>query len=587
MEDNFDALKGSTGRDDQLALSGVTTDQDVRLVQPGAAGRTPTSEHQNIETADALARLLAGYGEALDSIELKPPIVFLSRSTIPRNWPGQFFSLPYANFITSILALRHVASRVDILLRRGQRFRALRPHEPNPIDIDRLKDFRDSLLPVKTRTLVLWVIALGLAIAFPVAWITDGIRDLAPEVIVCSSRFSIKAAISRFVGTPFSPVTTDCRPRSRYSLVYTLDRIAHLSLSPGGVIDAFSSARAGGGVTLLLLTVVLTLSLCVVLLAFMSGFRLKRLAFSPEEHRSPLNWPPSWSEIRSDGLYRLEKDAFESVGLRCPREFPLDLAARAGMLVLPLTISMDLLYTAWLPKLDIVTRVMLEIGAAAFIAFAVLLLSRLIKIWRSRCGTKLMHPRQYWLPDGSVLRATNCTYITLLMITGLIAIEFTAIEDPGISRSLRIISILFLGPVLVWSLSPVSWYRLHRELASYGGYLQLRLIRRPVLTIIAPLSLAAASLMFYIWIVNAPAAVNFIASILVFVGFIGMPVSIYRMARNLHRLRRHATHRRHEKWKARIVGMCAVPLILLPFAAVLYFQRSLDKVALQITKPHP
>jgi hypothetical protein len=541
------------------------------------------SERQHIGDADALARLLDGYGHALESIAMDPPIIFLPLLAGSEGWLGRRLLLPYANFITSILTTRHIAARIDILIRRGQRFRALH-HEPNPVDIDRLQDFRNSLSPVSRKTMFLWIVMFALAVTFPVAWITDRLRLLAPKIIVCSSQFSLRAAISSFVGTSPGPVTSVCRPRPRDNLVNVLVHIAHLNLSPGGVIDAFSSAKAGGTIAIMLLAVIWALSLSVVLLILKSGFRLKRLIFHFEKHTPALSRPPTWYEIGFDGLYRLEKNAFSTVDLSCPREFPLDLAARVGVLVLPLTISVDLLILARPARLDIVTREMLVVGALAFIAFVALQLIWLVQVWRSRTGSRLIRPQRRLLPDGSIVRVNSCAHTVLLIIILFIILEITAVDDPTISRPARISAILFLAPAFAWSLSPLLWYRLHRELASYGRCMQLVLLRIPVLATIPPFSLAATFIIACIWINNQPGSVAFAEGVLALIGLIGMAVSVYRMGRNVEQLRRRAAHRDR---KARVAGMYWVILGLVPFAAILYLRHSLNQITLQITTSDP
>ena len=125
MKDHYGVLDGGADHEDQLTAQ-VTADRDALLVQSDVSKQASPSEHQHAEGAQALARLLASYGAVLDSIKVKPPIIFLFPRTVPRNWLGRRFPLPYANFIASILAIRHVAARVDILLRRGRRISVIR-----------------------------------------------------------------------------------------------------------------------------------------------------------------------------------------------------------------------------------------------------------------------------------------------------------------------------------------------------------------------------------------------------------------------------------------------------------------------------
>src|SRR5262249_41894445 len=141
-----------------------------------------------------------------------------------------------------------------------------------------------------------------------------------------------------------------------------------------------------------------------------------------------------------------------------------------------------------------------------------------------------------------------------------------------------------LGPVFVWSLIPFSWYRLHRELASYAHCMKFATLRYPILAIIPPLSLAGVAIIAYIWMNNTPSVASFAAASPISVGFIGMPISLYRMGRNIAQLRRGAAHR---DWNARVTGMVTMMLVVVPFAAIPYFRYSLNQIAHHIPTPSP
>jgi hypothetical protein len=582
MKERPGVLGDGADHQDQAAVR-FTAVQSGLTGQSRAFSHVYLSQRQHARAVEAIAELLAGYGAALDSIAGMPPIAFLSPRAAPGNWRSRGIPRPYANFITAILAVRHMAVRIDLLIRRGQRFCALDPDAPNPIDLDRLGRFRDSLTPVRLRTLVLWVIVLGLCVAFPVAWLTDQARVLAPQFIVCSDRLSIRTAVTRFVGTASSSVAADCHPHPRYSVVRTLEQIAHVQLSPGGVIDTFSSARAGGVVTLLLLTVTCLLSVSVVLLIFISGFRLKRMIFSPDMLMPFLGWRPDWPEIRSEGIYRLEREAFASVDARWPREFPLDLAARAGILALPFTIAIDLTYSATLARLDFVTRLTLLLGPSVIVALIALRLGWLVKVWRSRSGARLMEPRQRSVPDGTIVRVSDHAYSIVFTVTAYIIVEFSAIEDPTISFGFRVIAFLAIGPIFAWSVMPVAWYRLHRELVSYSRYAQVRLQRRPVLSLVPSLSLAIAVVLVYALPYNATGAGAFLAGLITIIGCAGVPVTAYRLGRDIERLQQRLANSRPSRGRARTAGMRAVALAFAPFIAVPYLQHSLNQAYRQMT----
>jgi hypothetical protein len=153
-------------------------------------------------------------------------------------------------------------------------------------------------------------------------------------------------------------------------------------------------SRASGLIVLLLLAVVWILSLCTVLLALRSGFRLKRLAFSIPQESSADHESMLTASTGSCGLYAMERDVFTSVGLPWPREFPLDLAVSVGLLVLPLTIAADLLITAHRSAVDLVIEAELAVVALGLIVLVLMRPQWLTRVWRSRTGTEQIEPRE-------------------------------------------------------------------------------------------------------------------------------------------------------------------------------------------------
>jgi Interferon-induced transmembrane protein len=527
----------------------------------------------------AVRQLLVGYAEILDLITARSAIVFLPHRCVPGR-AGPCVIVPRVNRMAAVLAEAHVAARLDALVGRALRFRALDPRGPNPLDLNCLQDFRNSLSPVKRRSLTLWVVLLALAVAFPVAWITDYVRALAPKVILCSSWSSLGYLVK--LKSPYSSASCNVH-HAGASLVATLTRVAHLNLSPGGIIDTVLSVRASGVMVLLLLAVVWILSLCAVLLVFRSGFRLKRLAFSirphtPADHESLLR-----SGVGSGGLYAAERQAFAAVGLQTPREFPLDLAISAGLLVLPLTIAADLLIMATLRPPDLVRRAELAVIALGLIVLVLLRLLWLARIWRARAGTEVIEPRERWLPDGSTVLVTSGASGAVLLATGYIAWGIgLAGTSPG-SVPAEVTLALALAPFLAWPLSTLWWYRLHREIGSCGRSVGLRLARTPILSVIPPVSLAVVSLSVLPGI--ADPAVSAVAGVGFLVGFFGFPVSVYRMGRDLELLRRRGTP--NAARKARLTGLGATVMVVMPVAAILYFQLALNRVWRQVAEPAP
>jgi hypothetical protein len=560
--------------------------------------KADSPEHGRVDPEDGhdepapAIRLLGGYSKALDFIASKPSILFVPHCSAHPESSGPCIIIPRVNRMAVLLAEAHVAARVDALLRRGRRFRALHPQGSSQLDLDRLQGFRDSLSPIRWRTLALWVILVALAIAFPVATIADFLRTLAPRAIVCSTE-SFAALIDNLSGDQSKP---SCNVHhAGASLEKILLRIAHLNLNPGSVIDTVLSVRASGFIALLLLTVVMILSLCVVLLVFRSGFRLKRLAFSV-----PLGMTASQRErldheslIRSGfgsgGLYGLERDVFVAVGLRPPWEFPLDLAVSAGLLGLPLTIFGDLLILATTPGLDLRARLELTVLAAGLIVAVILRLCWLGRVWRTRARpkemksqehTKEMEPPEQGIPNRATLRARSVVYLAVLLATVCAVWDIMLVGDPYEPVLAAIVAILFISPAVAWSLSMPWWYAIHREFkARRPGERTFRtpwLCVVPLFCAIAGMSMLIARVGFYLFNPFVQSMFfSWIAFTLLAIGILGSPVGIYRMAWKMKRSQCPAPH---PALRANAAGLAATGMYVLSPAVVFYFQSSLNRI---------
>jgi hypothetical protein len=566
---------------------------------PVSNGRADSPEHGHVGSQDGLRepmpaiRLLIGYGNALDSIAAKRSIVFLPHCSVRPGSPGPCKVLPRVNRMAALLAEAHVAARLDTLLRKGHRSRALDPQEDSQLDLERLQNFRDSLSPAGWKTLALWVILFALAIAFPVAKIADYLRTLVPRIIVCSSTYSFAAMSASLSGSSQQP---NCRVHHEASLEKTLLRVAHLNLNAGSFIDTVLSVRASGFIGLLLLTVVMILSVCVVLLVFRSGFRLKRLAFSipPETPADQREKPDHESLLRSGtgsgGLYELERSVFAAVRLRPPREFPLDLAVAAGLLALPVTIVADLFILAATPRLDVRTRIELFAAATGLIVAIILRLWWLGRVWRSRIGPEGMKPRRERVRNATTVLARSSWYGAVLLATCCAVWDMMFVEEPREPFLQGAIFLFLVSPAVAWSLSWPWWYWLHRDLNVYSRLYGHRTFRAPVLCVVPLLSAAAAAVMFlttfYLpenaFIKSGPYITTFLA--LSAVGIFGCPAGIYRMAWKLKRLRCDMPYPR---WRANAAGLAATGMYVLPPVAFLHFHRSLNRIWAESTTTVP
>jgi hypothetical protein len=252
----------------------------------------------------------------------------------------------------------------------------------------------------------------------------------------------------------------------------------------------------------------------------------------------------------------------------------------AGVLVLPLTIAAELFITATLLSADFVTAAIRVAGACALVAAVLVRLHQLMQLWRSRIGRKALAPPERRLQDGSTLLARGGKYMVILLLVGYFFAVLSAIEQVTEPVPVKIFEALFVAPVLVWSLSVVWWYRLHRELAGCGRSAGILLVRAPILSIVAPLSLAGTAIIGFVWNIYTSASAGTASSLLLFFGLVSMPVSVYRLGRSLEQLRRRAPS--HKGWKIRVAGLRAAIMVLVPVPAIPYFQHSLDRISLEL-----
>jgi hypothetical protein len=508
----------------------------------------------------AVAQLLRGYFAVLDSIEADRRIVFRSSWAIPCGQSGRRRA-PRANFTARILAQAHVAARLDMLLARGRRCRAVDPRGQSPFDLDYLQDFRDSLSPVKRRTLTVWVTLAALAIAFPVAWATDRLRLIAPKVIICSPK-SLFARLTLLTGR--QPVRTSCKPSPKSGVVQALTSAAHVKLTPGGVLDSFQKLRLSGLWVILLLAVIWILCISIVLLAFRSGFRLKRLAFLTEGDAAASPVLPFWPESTSGGMYSLERKVFKAVHIPPPQEFPLDLAVSVGVLVLPITIAVDLL-TVTVNAHILAPKVVLTIAAAATLMLVIIRLGWLIRVWLSRSSARKMPPSKIWLPDGSIILIRGGAQGTVFLGSVYAMWLILIISEPGETLAYRVTLFLVSVPLISWLIGIPWWYRLFREFRHYPhSSSDLKMFPFVATSLIVPI---AIGLLFITgdgdW------------GLVFWVGLLCVVATQYGMTRRMDRARGHASS---AKWKIFLQHLRAVTMCIAPFMAAAYVNYAINQL---------
>jgi hypothetical protein len=530
---------------------------------------------------DPADQLLAAYSAAMDSIAANPPVIFLPHRSVSRNWDRLSLDVPRANFLARVLAEMHVASRVDAATRRAQRLKALSPDGQSHLDLDRWQGFLASLRPVTWRLIALWTALLTLAVAFPVAWGTDYLRVIVPQGLVCNHGDDVYQVLSSIDNGFAWTSPPGCQLLgSGPSLVKMLDQTVHVNLNPGGVVDTVLTVRTGGAALVSLLVVVLLLCLTIVLSAFRSGFKLKRMAFSRQSSSPDRPHSLLQSSIRAEGVYELEREVFASLGTKAPREFPLDLVVSAGWACLPLLVASTLAMSAGLPHLGAAAPGILAMVAASIVLAVAVRIRFLFQAWRSREGANVLEARERWLPDGSTVLVRKGYYPAILLAAGQAVVVITALAA-GNGPEDNAANAVF-GTLLVWPLATLWSLRVHLELRAAGRSGGQRLAQAPWLCLMPPLCMAAA---LSVWVADSYTSTA-LFGVPALVGVFGIPVGIFRLARDVGRLQSHAGDQR--AWKTWAAGLAFLPVFFAaPWGFVLYTQRALNQMWREIGSPEP
>jgi hypothetical protein len=312
------------------------------------------------ESEERTKELLAAYQGTLDVAEDLPAVVWV-------RWGdrglGHFLKVPYFRWFLRYFLTHHISERLSALNRRLHAIAALaNDPDTNKANRETVKLYLQSLPPPPYRKLVFVVVIAAVLLAVPLRGFGN-VLDVLP-----------------LVGALL-----------RVDITY--------------VARAFTGAELGATVRA---TIVLLLGLSVVASLMTSPFGLKRLLFNlhPLTKERVASTAARDHAFSVEGLYVLEEQVFQEVGLRRPKEGQWDLFFLTFVLVLLLLLSLCLgvlalfLAMSWDLILEVDTGasatvnvslpevhwIFCALSAIVFLVAFCVLLKRLIVAWRGRNG---------------------------------------------------------------------------------------------------------------------------------------------------------------------------------------------------------
>jgi hypothetical protein len=240
--------------------------------------------------------LLSAYKQTLEIAKDLPTVVWV-------RWGGKglgrFLKVPYSRWFLEYFLTHHIHKSLNALNRELHAIAAVSSdHDVNKWDREAAKLFLQSLPPPPYRRLAFAIFFVALLMALPL--------------------------------------------RSFGDVTHVLDLVgAIMKVDIGGVGKAFTAQEFWETVRSML---VLLVSFSIVASLLTSPFMLKRMLFNLyPAAKERLGSVSAKDQSRgAEGLYKLEDRAFGEVGIRSPKEAPLDLLFRAFVLVLILLLSVFL-----------------------------------------------------------------------------------------------------------------------------------------------------------------------------------------------------------------------------------------------------
>src|SRR5215218_3868329 len=249
---------------------------------------TPESGAQRHESEEqGTKRLLAAYQQTLEVVEDLPAVVWV-------RWRGKglrrFVKLPYLRWFIRYFLLLHIYKNVTILNRRFHIISAMNnDHDVNKWDSEAVGLYLQGLPTPPYRRLAFTLFFVALLVALP-------LRSVGDVALVLD-------------------------------LVGSIMRV-----DIGGVAEAFTVNKFGETVRAML---VLLLTASILGFFLTSPFVLKRMLFNlypaAKEHLS--HTAAREQALSVKGIYAIEDQVFNEVGLRRPQETPFDLLYRVYVLL--------------------------------------------------------------------------------------------------------------------------------------------------------------------------------------------------------------------------------------------------------------
>jgi uncharacterized RDD family membrane protein YckC len=263
-------------------------------------------QRENELPADAVRRLLVGYGSALDTADSLPLLVRIA--TRPRRrklFDGlRFFPQPTVG--TATFVALHVRRSTAAIVRRYDRIAATRGLTEEESEArERVKTFNASLPEVGWK----WIIPAGLIAIFVVTRLITGPVGAAAN-----------AALNSIYSTGITGDTVGALDKSVISALSSVP-------TTGSLMDLFAQfAKASPG-ELVTLASTIAIAGYLVLRPLASAFRIKRIILNlAAAGEVDLNrTTTTWNVARSVGLCQAEREVLAGLGARVPREFDVDL----------------------------------------------------------------------------------------------------------------------------------------------------------------------------------------------------------------------------------------------------------------------
>jgi hypothetical protein len=400
--------------------------------------------------------LLTVYQEVLDAVDDLPRVPMVLRKH--RGW---LHYLPRPKWLVRYFVVRHVGRSLAGLSRRLSARAALgQALDGEGQEREAVKEFQQSLPPVRQKVYVVLLIAAIVVICRPIIWL--GVRLLG---FSASSRQALSQQLLEAVHAAESAVTAS---------VASLDQ-------------ALNAVVTGGPLLLGVGTLCVAVAAYMALLPFIPAFRLKRMLFNlapdPDwRHRSAV---ARWSVSQATGLYERERLVSAELGARPPKEFPLDLTASALAIALPLEICInlfrlmgeDIYVLAKYPGFRYSTYFLGEACSIFLVAACVLILILIRVGWLCRTWRRRQSDRPVsYIPfevgihgERAVARVENpIGWRLLFFVVFFVFWAGMVISPTGLDSTFRVSDALLWAFIVALAASLLIslpwWYRINRQL---------------------------------------------------------------------------------------------------------------------------